>query len=65
MRQLTVHESAILEASQKLSAREVAEQFEIMPQTVKDTLMRAYFKLGVANKSEAIAKAKELGILGG
>lgn len=63
MRTLTVHEKAMLEAFEHKTITEVARSFEIMPQSVQQTLSRAYFKLGVASKSEAIKKAKELGIL--
>lgn len=63
IRTLSIQEKAMLEASENMTITEVARSFEIMPQSVQQTLCRAYFKLGVSSKTDAIRKAKELGIL--
>ena len=62
-RQLSMRELAILKAYATKPASQVAREFEILEQSVRETMKRVYFKLGVTSKAEAIKKAKEFGIL--
>ena len=62
-RELTITEKAVLAEAENKTINEVARSFDIMPQSVKETLCRAYFKLNVASKADAIKKAKKLGLI--
>ncbi len=50
--------------AQGLTNREVAEQLELGEESVKTYLERAYGKLGVSRRAEAVAEAHRLGLLG-
>jgi LuxR family maltose regulon positive regulatory protein len=43
--------------------RAIAEQLVVTPETVKKHLSRIFDKLGVANRTQAVARARELGLL--
>jgi len=62
-RELTARESAILEAYATQPASKVAREFEILEQSVREALKRAYFKLGVSSKEDAVKVARERGYL--
>src|SRR5262249_43725190 len=47
----------------KLSAREIGERLHLAPNTVKSHLRALYRKLGVGNRSDAVARADSLGLL--
>lgn len=47
-----------------LTNRETAEQLELGEESVKTYLERAYAKLGVSRRAEAVAEAHRLGLLG-
>ena len=46
-----------------LASKQIADQLFISLHTVKAHLQRLYKKLGVVRRTQAVAKAKELGIL--
>jgi LuxR family maltose regulon positive regulatory protein len=46
-----------------LSFREIAEQLEVSRNTVKTQAISIYRKFGVSSRSEAIARAADLGLL--
>jgi DNA-binding CsgD family transcriptional regulator len=46
------------------SNKEIALRLNVSPNTVKTHVARLFEKLGVARRTEAIARARELGILG-
>jgi LuxR family maltose regulon positive regulatory protein len=48
---------------QRLSNKEIADKLFISPETVKKHLNKIYGKLNVANRREAVDKAKKIGIL--
>jgi LuxR family maltose regulon positive regulatory protein len=56
-----------LEVLQLLAAgapnRAIAEQLMVTPETVKKHLSHLFDKLGVANRTQAVARARELGLL--
>jgi LuxR family maltose regulon positive regulatory protein len=56
-----------LEVLQLLAAgapnRAIAEQLVVTPETVKKHLSHLFDKLGVANRTQAVARARELGLL--
>jgi LuxR family maltose regulon positive regulatory protein len=61
---LTDREEDVLELmAAGLTNREIAEQLVISPQTVKKHAGNIYGKLGVGNRTEAAAKARELHLL--
>ena len=47
-----------------LTNREVAERLELGEETVKTYLERAFIKLGVSRRAEAVSEAHRLGLLG-
>jgi LuxR family transcriptional regulator, maltose regulon positive regulatory protein len=62
---LTPREQEILELlAAGLTNREIAGQFVISPETVKKHVSSIYGKLGISNRTEAAALARELGLLG-
>lgn len=46
-----------------LSNREIAERLFVSPNTVKTHLMHLYGKLGVSRRTQALHKARELGLI--
>lgn len=63
---LTRREREVLTlAARGLTNRETAEQLELGEESVKTYLERAYAKLGVSRRAEAVAEAHRLGLLGG
>jgi DNA-binding CsgD family transcriptional regulator len=46
------------------SNKEIARRLEVSPNTVKTHLARLYEKLGAERRTEAVQRARELGILG-
>jgi len=61
---LTNRESEILELlGKRLTNKEIAAQLVIAPGTVEQHLVRIYAKLDVRGRRQAVAKAKELGLL--
>ena len=51
--------------AERLSRQEIADRLHISSSTVKRHAENIYSKLGVAGRRQAVAKARELGILGG
>jgi len=47
-----------------LSNKEIARRLEVSPNTVKTHLARLYEKLGAERRTDAINRARELGIIG-
>jgi LuxR family maltose regulon positive regulatory protein len=61
---LTRRELELLDLlAQRLTYREIAEHLVISPNTVKKHVSNVYGKLGVSKRREAIAKAREVGLL--
>jgi LuxR family maltose regulon positive regulatory protein len=61
---LTARELQVLSlVSAGLRNREIADQLVISPATVKRHLSNVYGKLGVSHRTEAVARARELGLL--
>ncbi len=61
---LTPREQEILERlAAGLTNREIAGQFVISPETVKKHVASISGKLGTSNRTEAVARARELGLL--
>lgn len=61
---LTPREHEVLELiAAGLTNREVAEQLVVSPETIKKHSGNIYGKLGVSNRTEAVARARELGML--
>jgi LuxR family maltose regulon positive regulatory protein len=61
---LTERELAVLRLLTGLaSAREIADQLYVSHNTVKTQIKSIYRKLGVATRAEAVARARELGLL--
>ncbi len=46
------------------SNKEIARRLEVSPNTVKTHLARLYEKLGAQRRTDAVNRARELGILG-
>jgi ATP/maltotriose-dependent transcriptional regulator MalT len=46
------------------SNKEIARRLEVSPSTVKTHLARLYEKLGAERRTDAIRRARELGIIG-
>jgi LuxR family transcriptional regulator, maltose regulon positive regulatory protein len=46
-----------------LTSREIAEEFVVSVNTVKSHVRRIYAKLGVSSRSEAVARARDAGLL--
>ena len=62
---LTQREEEVLELlAAGLTDREIGEQLVISPVTVKKHVANIYGKLGVSNRTEAAARARELNLLG-
>lgn len=62
---ISKREQEVLELiAQGLSNREIAEKLFLSPHTVKSHSSSLFIKLGARRRTEAIKKAKELGILG-
>ena len=62
---LTPREREVLTlVARGLTNREAAEQLELGEESVKTYLERAYGKLGVSRRAEAVAEAHRLGLLG-
>lgn len=62
---LTQREEEVLELlAAGLTNREIGEQLVISPGTVKKHVANIYGKLGVSNRTEAAARARELNLLG-
>lgn len=63
---LTERELAVLRMlAGTASAREIADQLYVSHNTVKTQIKAVYRKIGVATRAEAVARARELGLLGG
>lgn len=61
---LTQRELEVLAlVDQRLTVKEMAEQLVISPHTVKNHLSNIYSKLGVNNRRQAAAKARDVGLL--
>ena len=62
---LTHREQEVLELlAAGLTNREIAEQLVISPETVKKHSAAFYGKLAVGNRTQAVARARELDLLG-
>jgi LuxR family maltose regulon positive regulatory protein len=48
---------------QGLANKEIAERMSVAPATVKAHIRNLYGKLGVSRRTEALAKAREVGLL--
>jgi LuxR family maltose regulon positive regulatory protein len=63
--ELTARELALLALLPTgLSQREIASRLYVSPNTVKTHLRGVYRKLGAAGRAEAVARARDLGLLG-
>jgi LuxR family maltose regulon positive regulatory protein len=61
---LTARELEVLQLlAAGASNRAIAEQLVVTPETVKKHLSHLFDKLGVANRTQAVARARELGLL--
>jgi LuxR family transcriptional regulator, maltose regulon positive regulatory protein len=62
---LTAREQETLELlAAGLTNREIADRFVISPETVKKHVASISGKLGASNRTEAVARARELGLIG-
>lgn len=62
---LTPRENDVLAAlSRGLSNKDIGRELFLSPTTVKTHLARLYGKLGVSSRTAALAKAREIGLLG-
>ena len=62
---LTERELAVLRLLSRLSNREIGGRLYVSVNTVRTHLQAIYRKLGVAMQAEAVATARELGLLPG
>jgi ATP/maltotriose-dependent transcriptional regulator MalT len=63
---LTVRELAVVRLlSTRLSSREIAQELSVSVNTVRSQVQAIYRKLGVSSRAEAVAHARELGLLPG
>lgn len=61
---ISARELAVLrELAQGRSNQEIADQLAISPNTVKTHISRLFEKLGASRRTDAIARARELGII--
>lgn len=61
---LTPRESDVLPlVAQGLSNKKIALLLGVSPDTIKDHLARIYFKLSVNDRTEAVSRARELGLI--
>jgi LuxR family maltose regulon positive regulatory protein len=61
---LTPRERAVLRRlASELSAREIADSMYVSHNTVKTQVRAVYRKLGVASREEAVARAREIGLI--
>ena len=61
---ISPREAAVLgEIAAGLSNKEIAERLHVSPNTVKTHLARLYEKLGARRRTEALRRARELGLL--
>lgn len=61
---LTERESEVLTAvATGASNREVARRLYLSEATVKSHLVQVFYKLGVKSRTDAVARARELGLL--
>lgn len=61
---LTLREQEVLQLlAAGLTNREIAEQLVISPETVKKHTSSIYGKMAVSNRTEAVSRARELGLL--
>lgn len=61
---ISAREYAVLrELAEGRSNKEIAQRLAVSPNTVKTHVARLYEKLGARRRTEAIARARELGIL--
>ena len=61
---LSPRERAVLRRlSSEMSAREIADSLYVSHNTVKTQVRAVYRKLGVASREEAVARARELGLI--
>ncbi|WP_258725999.1 LuxR C-terminal-related transcriptional regulator [Cellulomonas sp. NS3] len=61
---LTPREQAVLaELTQDVTVEEIAARLWVSRNTVKSQLRSVYRKLGVSTRAEAVARARDLGLL--
>ena len=61
---LTPRESEVLPLlAQGLSNKEIARELGVSPDTVKDHLARMYGKLDACDRTEAVSRARTIGLL--
>ena len=60
---LLAGEDGITEAARGRDPRQIALELGVSPHTVKDYLHRAYTKLGVSDRTAAVAEALRRGLI--
>lgn len=61
---ISARELAVLRAlAEGLSNREIADRLHVSPNTVKTHVARLFEKLGASRRTDAVARARELGII--